>query len=342
LAVVTIKSLLEAGVHFGHQTRRWNPKMKRFIFEERNGIYIIDLQQTLIQLNAACQFVRTVVRSGKPVLFVGTKRQAREAIEAAATQCAMPYVTQRWLGGTLTNNQTIRRSINRLKELDAMFDDGRVAALSKKEVSALSRERTRLHRNLDGIQDMGELPGAVFIIDTKRERIATHEAGTLDIPIIAVVDTNADPDEIDYPVPGNDDAVKSVTLIASTVAAVIAETQAEMEKLGITPKKAEPAAREERKPSPRDRDRDRGRGRDRDRDRDRDRERGGERDKAGPKGRVKKRVVKKVIKKRAAPRPDAGAETSQPSSSPGADAPHEKAETRADTTPIEAQQTDGN
>lgn len=318
MAVVTIKSLLEAGVHFGHQTRRWNPKMKRYIFEERNGIYIIDLQQTLIQLNEACQFVREVVRGGKPVLFVGTKRQAREAIEATAGHCAMPFVNQRWLGGTLTNNQTIRRSIGRLKELDAMFENGRIAALSKKEGSALARERARLLRNLAGIQDMGELPGAVFIVDTKRERIATHEAAKLGIPIIAMVDTNADPDEVEFPIPGNDDAVKSVTLIASTIAAVIAETQAEMEKLGIAPKKApEPAERDERKPAPRDRDRDR--------------------DRAKPRGKVKKRVVKKVVRKRVAPRAE-GESKPAPRAEP---APAPQAEAHADTT-SEGPQTDGN
>ncbi len=272
MAVVTIKSLLEAGVHFGHQTRRWNPKMKRYIFEERNGIYIIDLQKTLVQLNEACEFVRNVVRLGKPVLFVGTKRQARDAIEEAAERCSMHHVTQRWLGGTLTNNQTIRRSVGRLKELDAMFEDGRAAVLSKKELSSLTRERQRLHRNLDGIQDMNNLPGAVFIVDTKRERIATHEAGKLAIPTIAIVDTNADPDEIDYPIPGNDDAVKSISLIAFVMASVIAETQAEMEKLGIVPRKADAKPSEEQRKPP-------------------------------AKARVKRRVVKKVVRKKAADKP---------------------------------------
>jgi small subunit ribosomal protein S2 len=275
LAVVTIKSLLEAGVHFGHQTRRWNPKMKRFIFEERNGIYIIDLQQTLIRFNAACEFLRRVVRGGKAVLFVGTKRQARDAIEQQAARCKMPFVTQRWLGGTLTNNRTIRASVNRLKELEAMVEDGRMASLSKKEVSSLTRELERLRRNLNGIRDMTDLPGAVFVVDTKRERIATSEAGKLGIPMIAILDTNADPDEVDYPVPGNDDAVKSISLIASVIADVVIETQAEVEKLGLAAKEAEPKPARRAAPQPRPH--------------------------------VKKRVVKKVVRRRAPGRPEPAA-----------------------------------
>jgi small subunit ribosomal protein S2 len=313
LAVVTIKSLLEAGVHFGHQTRRWNPKMKRFIFEERNGIYIIDLQQTLIQLNEACEFLRDVVRSGKSVLFVGTKRQARQSIEEAAQHCSMPHVTQRWLGGTLTNNQTIRRSISRLKELEAMVEDGRIAALSKKEAASLNRERQRLHRNLDGIQDMNELPGAVFIVDTKRERIATHEAGKLGIPIIAMIDTNADPDEVDFPIPGNDDAVKSVSLISSIMAAIVAETRAQAEKLGILPKEPKPKAREAKKPA------------------------------AKPKARVKRRVVKKVVKRRA---PAKKAAADKPEEKPAEEAPQpapaKQTEKPAEPTTSEERQADDN
>lgn len=317
MAVVTIKSLLEAGVHFGHQTRRWNPKMKRFIFEERNGIYIIDLQRTLIQLNEACQFIREVVRSGKSVLFVGTKRQAREAIEEAARRCKMHYVTQRWLGGTLTNNQTIRKSIGRLKELEAMVEDGRMVALSKKEVSSLTRERERLHRNLGGIREMTELPGAVFLVDTKRERIATHEAAKLDVPIVAMIDTNADPDEVDYPVPGNDDAVKSISLITSVIAAVIAETQAEMEKLGVPTKQPEPKAQEAKKRP------------------------------AKPKAHVKKRVVKKVVKPEAPAKPRATAEKTapaepeEPAPQPAPESP-KQADEPAQPTSSEAPQTDGN
>jgi small subunit ribosomal protein S2 len=308
LAVVTIKSLLEAGVHFGHQTRRWNPKMKRFIFEERNGIYIIDLQQTLIQFNAACEFLRSVVRAGKSVLFVGTKRQARDPIEQQATRCKMPFITQRWLGGTLTNNRTIRASVNRLKELEAMVEDGRMASLSKKEVSSLTRELERLRRNLDGIRDMTALPGTVFIVDTKRERIATSEAIKLGIPIIAIVDTNADPDEVDYPVPGNDDAVKSITLIASVIADVTVETQAEVEKLGLTAKEAEPKPKREpaRKAAPH----------------------------------VKKRVVKKVVKRRAPAAPEPGAEPAAPAEAGPADEPAAPPAQPAEPTVREAQHTD--
>jgi len=302
LAVVTIKSLLEAGVHFGHQTRRWNPKMKRFIFEARNGIHIIDLQRTLIQLNETCEFLRRVVRGGKTVLFVGTKRQAREAIEQAAKRCSMPYVSERWLGGTLTNNRTIRRSIGRLKELEAMVEDGRMAALSKKEVASLTRERERLQRNLGGIREMTDLPGAVFIVDTKRERIATHEAVTLSIPIIAIVDTNVDPDDIAYPVPGNDDAVKSISLITAVVADVIAETQAEMEKLGITRPKAEPEAEEPEKPA------------------------------ARPKTRPRKRVVKRVAKRKVAKKQPAAKEA----------APAKPPEDSLGKTPSEVEKTDDN
>jgi small subunit ribosomal protein S2 len=304
LAVVTIKSLLEAGVHFGHQTRRWNPKMKRFIFEERSGIYIIDLQRTLIQLNEACEFLRGVVRGGKSVLFVGTKRQARQSIEEAAQRCEMPYVTQRWLGGTLTNNQTIRRSISRLKELEAMVEDGRMAALSKKEAASLTRERERLHRNLDGIQDMAELPGAVFIVDTKRERIATSEAVKLEIPIIAILDTNADPDEVDFPIPGNDDAVKSISLITGVVAAVAAEARAETEKLRVPAREPKAKPREAGTAPPK------------------------------PKARVKKRVVKKVVKRR--PRTESGAPAEEATA-----APSRKGEPEAPST-TEEQQADDN
>ena len=309
MAVVTIKSLLEAGVHFGHQTRRWNPKMKRFIFEERNGIYIIDLQQTLIRFSAACEFLRGVVRAGKPVLFVGTKRQARDAIEQAATRCKMPYITQRWLGGTLTNNRTIRASVGRLNELEAMVEDGRMAALSKKEVSSLTRERERLHRNLDGIRHMNDLPAAVFIVDTKRERIATNEAAKLGIPIIAIVDTNADPDEVSYPVPGNDDAVKSISLISSVIADVITETQGEMEKLGLVPRGAAPKTK--REPAGKAA--------------------------ARAKTRVKKRVVKKVVKRKAAAEP-AGETAPREAESAADPAPEPKQPTEPTTS--EGQQTD--
>jgi len=223
LAVVTIKDLLESGVHFGHQTRRWNPKMKRFIYEERNGIYIIDLQKTMAQLKKACGFLRTTVSKGGEVLFVGTKKQAKQALLEASAHCRMHSVTERWLGGTLTNNATIRRSINRLQELESMVEEGTMDLLGKKEVSMLMREKNRLHKNLDGIKNMKRLPEAVFVVDPKRENIAVAEARKLSIPVIAVLDTNCDPDMVDYAIPGNDDAIKSVALIASILASVINE-----------------------------------------------------------------------------------------------------------------------
>ncbi len=241
MAVVTIKSLLEAGVHFGHQTRRWNPKMKRYIFEERNGIYIVDLQKTIVQLNEACEVVREMVNNGSSVLFVGTKRQAKEAIYNAATKCGMPYVNERWLGGTLTNNKTIRKSIDRLHELEAMSMEGMFDQLPKKEVASLLREKAKLHKNLDGIKKMKQLPGAVFIIDIKREKIATAEARKTGIPIIAIVDTNCDPDEVDYCIAGNDDAIKSIELISSVISDVIVEVQQEMIKTGEIEEKEEAA-----------------------------------------------------------------------------------------------------
>ena len=221
MTVITIKDLLEAGVHFGHQTKRWNPKMKRFIFEERNGIYIIDLQKTMSQLKKACDFVRETVSQGGEVLFVGTKKQAKEAIYNAAARCGMHYVNERWLGGTLTNNATIRKSINRLIDLENMVAEGTMDLLPKKEVASLMREKTKLHRNLDGIKNMKRLPSVVFVVDTKRENIATAEAAKLKIPIIGIVDTNTDPDPIDYVIPANDDAIKSVSLTCSIIADVV-------------------------------------------------------------------------------------------------------------------------
>jgi len=223
LAVLTLKDLLESGVHFGHQTKRWNPKMKRFIFEERNGIYIINLQKTMSQLQKACNFIQEIISRGEEILFVGTKKQAKEAIYNAATHCEMHYVNERWLGGTLTNNATIRKSINRLIELENMVAEGTMELLPKKEVASLMREKTKLHRNLDGIKNMKRLPGVVFIIDTKRENIASAEAVKLKIPIVAVLDTNSDPDPIDYVIPANDDAIKSIGLMCSIIADVVIE-----------------------------------------------------------------------------------------------------------------------
>jgi small subunit ribosomal protein S2 len=236
---VTIKSLLEAGVHFGHQTRRWNPKMKRFIFEERNGIHILDLQKTISQLNKAGQVLRDIVLGGGSVLFVGTKKQAKEAIYRAATRCGMFYVNERWLGGTLTNNRTIRRSIGRLRELEAMSQDGTFEKLSKKEVARLLREKAKLHKYLDGIKEMDGLPAVLYVADTRREKIAVAEAGKIGIPVIATVDSNSDPDLIDYPIAANDDAIKSVHLISSIIADYIVEAQNELYK---TEPQAQPVA----------------------------------------------------------------------------------------------------
>lgn len=218
MAVITIKELLEAGVHFGHQTNRWNPKMKRFIFGERNGIYIIDLQLTVQRFETAYAFVRDTVASGEAVLFVGTKRQAVDIIEEEAKRSRMFYVNQRWLGGMLTNFQTIRKSIDKLKKFDAALTDGTHERLTKKEVSQMEKERLKLEKILSGIKNMSSLPGCVFVLDTRVERIAVQEANRLSVPVVAIVDTNCDPDGIDYPIPGNDDAIRSIKLIASRIA----------------------------------------------------------------------------------------------------------------------------
>lgn len=221
--VVTMKELLEAGVHFGHQVKRWNPKMKKYIFGERNGIYIIDLQKTLKGLEEACKFVRETSLSGASILYVGTKKQAQDAIQEEAQRAGAFHVNQRWLGGMLTNFSTIKKSIERLKSIEKMKEDGTFDALSKKEVSLLEKERSKLERNLRGIKEMNGLPGAVFIIDPKKEKIAIAEARKLAIPVVAVVDTNCDPDEVDYVIPGNDDAIRAIKLIASKIAESIIE-----------------------------------------------------------------------------------------------------------------------
>jgi small subunit ribosomal protein S2 len=215
---VTLKELLEAGVHFGHQTKRWNPKMKEFIFGERSGIYIIDLQKTLRHFLEALQFVQTVATQGHPILFVGTKRQAQDAVAEEATRSGMPFVNERWLGGTLTNFVTIRKSLDRLKELELMATDGRHERLTKKEVARLEKERLKLEKNLKGIKGMKALPEAVFVIDTRNEAIAVQEARKLKIPVIGVVDTNCDPDEVDFVIPGNDDALRAIRLYAGKIA----------------------------------------------------------------------------------------------------------------------------
>lgn len=225
MARVTMKELLEAGVHFGHLTRRWNPKMKPYIYGERNGIYIIDLHQTLKGIEAACDFVNQVVSEGKPILFVGTKKQAQESIAAAAQRCGMFYVTQRWLGGMLTNWQTIRQRIQRLRQLREMEKEGMFEVLPKKEATRLQEEREKLELVLGGIEEMPALPGALFIVDTKEEHIAVREARRLHIPIIAIVDTNCDPDEVDYIIPGNDDAIRAIKLISDKIAEAVLEVR---------------------------------------------------------------------------------------------------------------------
>ena len=223
MSVVSMKQLLEAGVHFGHQTRRWNPKMAEYIFTERNGIYIIDLQKTSRKIDDAYEVVRDVVEDGGQVLFVGTKKQAQDSVQSEAERCGMYYVNQRWLGGMLTNFNTIKSRIARLKELEKMEEDGIFDLLPKKEVLELNKERDKLQRNLGGIKEMKRLPDLVYIVDPRKETIAIQEARKLGIPIVAIVDTNCDPDEIDYVIPGNDDAIRAVKLITSKMADAVIE-----------------------------------------------------------------------------------------------------------------------
>ncbi|HET6834201.1 MAG TPA: 30S ribosomal protein S2 [Acidimicrobiales bacterium] len=223
MAVVTMKQLLEAGVHFGHQTRRWNPKMKRFIFGERNGIYIIDLEQTLARIETAYTFVRDTVAGGGSVLFIGTKKQAQDPIQQYAEKCGMPYINQRWLGGMLTNFQTINKRVAKMLEYERMRDSGEFDAMPKKEALLLGRELDKLERYLGGIRHMDRLPQAIFVLDTKKEHIAVTEANKLGVPVVAVVDTNCDPDVIDYVIPGNDDAIRSGTLLSRVIADAVIE-----------------------------------------------------------------------------------------------------------------------
>ena len=223
MAVISMKQLLEAGVHFGHQTRRWNPKMAPYIFTERNGIYIIDLQKTVRKIDEAYMFIRDLALEGKTVLFVGTKKQAQESVEQEAKRCGMYYVNNRWLGGMMTNFRTIKTRIARLNAIDKMEAEGQFELLPKKEVAKLALEREKLEANLGGIREMKNLPGALFIVDPRKERIAVQEARALNIPIVAIVDTNCDPDEIDYVIPGNDDAIRAVKLIAGKMADAILE-----------------------------------------------------------------------------------------------------------------------
>ena len=223
MAVVTMKQLLEAGVHFGHQTRRWNPKMRRYIFGERNGIYIIDLNKTLSQIDVAYSFVRDLVSGGGQILFVGTKKQTQDPIAQYARQCGMPYVNERWLGGMLTNFQTIAGRVRKLTELESARESGEFAAMPKKEALILSRELEKLERNLGGIRSMQRLPDAIFVIDTKKEYIAVTEANKLHLPVIAVVDTNCDPDVVDFVIPGNDDAIRAGDLMCRVMADAVNE-----------------------------------------------------------------------------------------------------------------------
>jgi small subunit ribosomal protein S2 len=228
MAVISMKQLLEAGVHFGHQTRRWNPKMDKYIFTERNGIYIIDLQKTVKKVEEAYNFVKSVAENNGTVLFVGTKKQAQDSVAEEAARCGQFYINQRWLGGTLTNFETIKKRINRLKDLERMEADGTFEVLPKKEVIILNKEKDRLEKFLGGIKNMRGMPDAVFIIDPRKERIAVAEARKLGIPIVGIVDTNCDPDEIDYVIPGNDDAIRAVKLLTAKMAdAVIEANQGE-------------------------------------------------------------------------------------------------------------------
>ena len=223
MSVVSMKQLLEAGVHFGHQTRRWNPKMAEYIFTERNGIYIIDLQKTVKKMEEAYLFVRDVAAEGGNVLFVGTKKQAQDAIKEEALRCEMFYVNMRWLGGMLTNFKTIKKSIQKLQNLNKMAEDGTFDLLPKKEVAALQKQMADLEKNLGGIKDMKQLPAAIFVVDPKKEKNAVDEARKLGIPIVAIVDTNCDPDEVDHVIPGNDDAIRAIKLIAATLADAVIE-----------------------------------------------------------------------------------------------------------------------
>ena len=227
MAVVTMKNLLESGVHFGHQVKRWDPRMKKYIFAERNGIHIIDLQKTIAAIKDGYDEVRKVTASGKSVLFVGTKKQAQQAIQKEAERCGMFYVNNRWLGGMLTNFSTIKKSLQRLKKIEKMEIDGTFENLTKKEVAALQKEKSKLEKNLGGIKEMKELPGCIFIIDTHKEQLAVAEARRMGIPIIAVVDTNCNPEGIDFPIPGNDDAIRAISLFTSIIANAVIESDNE-------------------------------------------------------------------------------------------------------------------
>ena len=249
-AKVTIQTLLDAGCHYGHQTRRWNPKMKPYIFGERNGIYILDLKQTLIDADKAYTFLRETAAKGGKVLFVGTKKQAQEPIQTQAERANMPYINQRWLGGMLTNFVTMRSRVARMQELEAMVEDGRMAALPKKEQAVLGKELAKLQANLDGIRDMTTLPKALFVVDTPREKIAIREANRLNIPVVGLIDTNSDPDVVEYGIPANDDAIRSISIMTSIMAdAILAgkgTTEITAEEMAAPAEAAEPAAEEKK------------------------------------------------------------------------------------------------
>ncbi|WP_163375886.1 30S ribosomal protein S2 [Dietzia sp. Alg238-R159] len=243
MAVISMKQLLDAGAHFGHQTRRWNPKMRRFIFTDRNGIYIIDLRQTLTYIDQAYEFVKESVAHGGTVLFVGTKKQAQEAIAEEAAKVGMPYVNQRWLGGMLTNFQTVHQRLVRLKELESMEQSGGFEGRTKKEILMLTREKNKLERTLGGMRDMSKVPSVVWVVDTNKEHIAVGEARKLNIPVVALLDTNCDPDVVDYPIPANDDAIRSVTVLTRVIASAVAEGLKARSQAGkATGEEAEPLA----------------------------------------------------------------------------------------------------
>lgn len=249
MAVVTMRQLLESGVHFGHQTRRWNPKMKRFILTDRSGIYILDLQQTIADIDIAYEFVKETVAHGGTLLFVGTKKQAQESIQEQATRVGMPYVNERWLGGMLTNFSTVHKRLQRLKELEQYdFEDTSASGLTKKELLMMRREKDKLAKTLGGIRDMAKTPSAVWVVDTKKEHLAIAEAQKLGIPVVAILDTNCDPDEVDYGIPGNDDAIRAVDLLTKVIADACAEGLVARSKkqLGENPESAEPMAEWER------------------------------------------------------------------------------------------------
>lgn len=244
MTLISMKQLLEAGVHFGHQTRRWNPKMKKYIFTERNGIYIIDLQKTVKKIKEAYNFVREVIQEGNFILFVGTKKQAQETVREEAERCSMYFVNQRWLGGMLTNHTTIKKRIERLKDLTQKKEDGTYELLTKKEAKKLEDERLKLEKFLGGIKEMPGLPSAVFIVDPRKEKLAVAEAHKLGIPIIAIVDTNCDPDKINYPIPGNDDAIRAVKLLTSRISQAVIDARHELEKEKILDEELEGTSEE--------------------------------------------------------------------------------------------------